>query len=58
MHGREVSDMADQKEQLKENIDVLGKSPMGACAPTPMVSCSETCLSDSFCCSTLFWLYV
>jgi len=43
MHGGEVSDMADQKEQLKENIDVLGKSPMGACAPTPMVSCSETC---------------
>jgi len=42
-HGEEVSDMADQKEQSKENIDFLGKSPMGACAPSPMVSCSETC---------------
>ena len=41
-HDAKVSDMADQIERLNKEIEFLAKSPMGAFAHTPMVSCFDT----------------
>jgi len=41
-HDAKVSAMADQIERLSKEIKFLAKSPMGAFARTPMVSCSGT----------------